>query len=174
MAYISEYLTNRLLDALDQRSILQSFLILYIRCIAFPIRLHVHAAKLISKSLHGTLWVAKVSSGGQRRSWSDWCVGWSEASLGTHAVVGNAVSRLILSLTHLFLAFHKRDIGRQCRPRSDAAEVSVWSRSTLFASRTGISVKHGYNTNWPDIPYVEINRILLEGDFRSWLYGTPL
>ena len=31
------------------------------------------------------------------------------------------------SLTHLSLAFHKRDIGKQCRPWSDAAERGVWS-----------------------------------------------
>ena len=36
-------------------------------------------------------------------------------------------------LTHLCLASHKRDIGKQCRPRSDAAECGVWSGSTLFA-----------------------------------------
>ena len=30
-------------------------------------------------------------------------------------------------LTHLCLASPKRDIGEQCRPRSDAAEHSVWS-----------------------------------------------
>ena len=29
---------------------------------------------------------------------------------------------------------HFLDLGKQCRPRSDAAERSVWSGSTLFAS----------------------------------------
>ena len=42
--------------------------------------------------------------------------------------------------THLCLAFHKRDIGIQCRPRSDAAERGVWSGSTLFALSTWISI----------------------------------
>ena len=36
-------------------------------------------------------------------------------------------------LTHLSPASHKRDIGKQCRPRSDAEERGVWSESTLFA-----------------------------------------
>ena len=38
-------------------------------------------------------------------------------------------------LTHLCLASHKWGIGKQCRPRSDAAERGVWSGSTLFAIR---------------------------------------
>ena len=37
----------------------------------------------------------------------------------------------------------KRDIDKQSRPRSDATERGVWSGSTLFASNTGISIKHG-------------------------------
>ena len=38
-------------------------------------------------------------------------------------------------LTHLCLLFHERDIGKHCRPRSDAAECqSVWSGSPLFAN----------------------------------------
>ena len=39
----------------------------------------------------------------------------------TSSVVGNVVPRLVLylPLTHLCLASHKRDIGKQCRPRSD-------------------------------------------------------
>ena len=37
------------------------------------------------------------------------------------------------TLTHLCLASHERDIGKQCRPRSDAAECSIWSGSVLFA-----------------------------------------
>ena len=39
----------------------------------------------------------------------------------------------IYSLTH-FVLWHFLDLGKQCRPRSDAAERSVWSGSTLFAS----------------------------------------
>ena len=35
-------------------------------------------------------------------------------------------------LTHISLAPPFRDLGKQCRPRS---ECGVWSRSTLFASR---------------------------------------
>ena len=47
-------------------------------------------------------------------------------------------------LTHLCLASHKWDIGKQCRPRSDAAECGIWSGPALFAVSTGISIKHGY------------------------------
>ena len=36
-------------------------------------------------------------------------------------------------LTHLCLTSYKRDICKQCRPRSYAAERRVWSGSTLFA-----------------------------------------
>ena len=55
-------------------------------------------------------------------------------------------------LTHLCLASHKWDIGKQCRLRLDAAERGVWSGSTLFALTTGLSIKHGNNQNWPDTP----------------------
>ena len=48
-----------------------------------------------------------------------------------------------VSLTDLCLASHKRDIGKQCKPRSDAAERGVWSGSTLFAISSEISTKHG-------------------------------
>ena len=48
-------------------------------------------------------------------------------------------------ITHLSLASHETDIGKQCRPRSDAAERGVWSGSTLLALNTGISLKHGIN-----------------------------
>ena len=46
----------------------------------------------------------------------------------------------------------RRDIGKQCRPRSDAAECGIWAGSTLFASNTGISIKHGNTRNLPDTP----------------------
>ena len=38
-------------------------------------------------------------------------------------------------LTHISLASHFRDIGKQCRPRLHAAARSVWSGSTLFAHK---------------------------------------
>ena len=38
-----------------------------------------------------------------------------------------------VDLTNLCLRFHKKDIGKRCGPRSDAAERGVGSRSTLFA-----------------------------------------
>ena len=50
-------------------------------------------------------------------------------------------------LTHLSLASHKRNIGKQCRPRSDAAERCVRSGSTLFALNSEISTKHDKNKN---------------------------
>ena len=50
----------------------------------------------------------------------------------------------LCTLTHLCLVFHKKDIGKQCRPRSDATKRGVWSESTLFALRSNIFYKTGY------------------------------
>ena len=63
------------------------------------------------------------------------------------------------------MASHKRDISKQCRPRSDAAERGVWSGSTLFALSTGISVNHGNNKNFPDSPFTRngpVQRVMVE------------
>ena len=49
---------------------------------------------------------------------------------------------LLHLLNQLNLTAHKRDIDKQYRPRSDAAERGVWSGSTLFALRSEISTKH--------------------------------
>ena len=46
----------------------------------------------------------------------------------------------VLILTHLSLTSHKRDIGKQRRPRSDAAKCGVWLGSTLFALNTEIEL----------------------------------
>ena len=51
----------------------------------------------------------------------------------------------INGLTHTSLASHKRDIDKQYKPRSDAAERGVWSGSTLFALRSDLSTKHDNN-----------------------------
>ena len=59
----------------------------------------------------------------------------------------------VVKLTHSSLASYKRDIGKQCISRSDAAERGVWSGSTLFALSSGISTKHD-NNNWEDSPYI--------------------
>ena len=48
---------------------------------------------------------------------------------------------------YLCLASHKRDIGKHCRPRSDATECDIWSGSTLFSLYTGISTKHSTCNN---------------------------
>ena len=57
-----------------------------------------------------------------------------------------------LILTHISLASHFWDIGKQCRPRSDAAERSVWSGSTLFA-HMNFHQKHDKNKkSTPDTP----------------------
>ena len=45
-------------------------------------------------------------------------------------------------LSHLNLASYNRDIVKQSRPRSDAAERGVRSGSTLFALSSEISTKH--------------------------------
>ena len=39
------------------------------------------------------------------------------------------------SITHISLASHFWDIGKQCRPRSDDAECGIWSGSSLFPNR---------------------------------------
>ena len=44
----------------------------------------------------------------------------------------------ILFLTHCSLETPKRVIDKQCRPRSDAAECGIWSRSPLFANSSTI------------------------------------
>ena len=49
-----------------------------------------------------------------------------------------------MTLTHLCIVSDKRDIGKQCRPRLDAAEQSG---SPLFALNAGIFIKHGNNKN---------------------------
>ena len=54
---------------------------------------------------------------------------------------------LVIQVTHLCLASHKMGIGKQYRPRSDAAERGVWSGSTPFALNIGISIKYGSNKN---------------------------
>ena len=42
-------------------------------------------------------------------------------------------------LTYFSLETLKRVIGKQCRPRSDAAECSIWSGSQLFTNSYAIS-----------------------------------
>ena len=73
-------------------------------------------------------------------------------------ICGHFFKTLILVLTYLSLASHKRDTSKQCRPRSDAAERGVWSGSTLFALNSEISTKHDNNNNnkkqqQPNTPY---------------------
>ena len=41
-------------------------------------------------------------------------------------------------LTHFSLEAHKRVTGKQCRPRSDAAECDTWSGTPLFANNLAI------------------------------------
>ena len=67
-------------------------------------------------------------------------------------------------LIHLSLASYKKNIDKQFRSRSDAAERGVLSGSKLFAINTGITIKHGYNKYQPDSPYfgnaqVQIRRV---------------
>ena len=40
----------------------------------------------------------------------------------------------------LCLVSHKKDIGKQCRPRSDAASCGVWPGSTLFVLKYRIFI----------------------------------
>ena len=56
-------------------------------------------------------------------------------------------TKFIIILTHISLASHKGDNGKQCSPSSDAAERVVWSGTTLFALISDISTKHDNNKN---------------------------
>ena len=58
---------------------------------------------------------------------------------------------IVLLLTHISLASYFWDIGKQYRPRWDAAERGVSSESTLFAYR--YFYKKWKNT--PDSPKIE-------------------
>ena len=57
----------------------------------------------------------------------------------------------------IYLVSHKMDIGKQCRPRSDAEECDSWSWSALFVLMTGIVMKHGTNKNQTVTHYFEIS-----------------
>ena len=56
------------------------------------------------------------------------------------------------SLTHISLASHLWDIGKQCRPRSDATERGVWSGSTLFAHKNFYQKYDKNEKSTPDTP----------------------
>ena len=67
----------------------------------------------------------------------------------------------------------KRDIGKQCWPRSDAVERGVWSGSTLFALNIGISIKHDKKKNWPDTQFIgngPVQRVeVQESTWHKWV-----
>ena len=67
---------------------------------------------------------------------------------------GKIYSKFI-PLTHtISLASLLWDIGKQCRPRPDAALSGVWSRSSLFAYKN-FNYKYNKNEkNTPDIPWM--------------------
>ena len=48
---------------------------------------------------------------------------------------------IIFHLNQFSQETSKRVIGKQCRPRSDAAKCSTWSGFAVFALNTGISIK---------------------------------
>ena len=66
-----------------------------------------------------------------------------------HAQCKNKSHNSNCILIDLFLASHKKDIGKQCRPWSDAAERGVWLGSTLFALNVANSIKHVYSKSQP-------------------------
>ena len=72
-------------------------------------------------------------------------------------------------LTHLCSASHKRDIGKQCRPRSDAAQRGVWSGSTLFALGSGITLKQSQHRH-PAIGNKPVQRVIAEESTRHVVY----
>ena len=75
----------------------------------------------------------------------------------------------MMVLTHLCL----RDIGKQCRPRSDAAESGVRSGSTLFAISSKFFTKYGDNKNKPNTPFIgngPVQRVMVEESTRhKWV-----
>ena len=79
-------------------------------------------------------------------SWDIFTYGFPEYLTYSFVIIFR-LSFLVRFKTNLCLASHKRDIGKPCRLRSDAAERGVWSGSTLFALKAGISVTHGSNKN---------------------------
>ena len=68
---------------------------------------------------------------------------------------------------------HKSDIDKQCRARSDVAK-HVWSGSTVFAFNTEISIRHGYDRNYPDTCSIEngpFQGVKVElSSWRKWIY----
>ena len=71
----------------------------------------------------------------------------------------------------------KRDIGKQCRSRSDAAERGVWSGPSLFSLNTGISIKQGNNTKNNQTPLLlemePVQRVQVEVSTRhKWVKHT--
>ena len=60
-------------------------------------------------------------------------------------------------LTHLCLASHKRDIDKQCRPRSDAANAAS-DQGTLIAWITEVSINHSKIQAKPDTLLLEIDQ----------------
>ena len=108
-----------------------------------PTKWHVHPAKTQIRFFAVCLKKACVLSYplSASNNWSDWADAQADLSLRwahTH-FFGFVMSRPTFILTHLCLPFHKRDIGNQCRPRSDNTKWGVWSRSHCL--HTGISIK---------------------------------
>ena len=70
-------------------------------------------------------------------------------------------------LIHLRIVSHKRNILKQCRPRSDATGRRFCSGSTLFTLSTRIYMKHGINkkktkTDTPSIGNGPVQRLDVE------------
>ena len=61
----------------------------------------------------------------------------------------------MMNWTHLCLASNKRDTGKQCKLRSDAAECHIWSGFILFVFNSGISIKDN-TKNQQDTPYIRL------------------
>ena len=70
-----------------------------------------------------------------------------------------------LCLTHISRASLFRDLGKQCRPRSDNTERGVWSESTLFAYRNFYTKQ---KKNWNGTP----GPLQLEMESSNWWRWT--
>ena len=94
------------------------------------------------------------------RLWPYWAVHAHLNDLKPHNAKASFVVSLLI-LTHISLASHFWDKGKQCRPRSDAAECSVWSGSTLFAYRN-------FYLKWNENEKVHRTPLNLEMDSLNW------
>ena len=89
-----------------------------------------------------------------RLGWATWASARSVRSwLGPYRAHSCRISHMVI-LTHISLASYFWDIGKQYRPRWDAAELGVSSGSTLFAYRNFYKKWNKSEINTPYSPKI--------------------